>query len=44
MYMVDCYGPMNGASAMAANGILRYSLGAIFPLFTTQSSYTESPP
>lgn len=31
------YGPMNGASAMAANGIFRYTLGAIFPLFTVQS-------
>ena len=27
---------MNGASAMAANGLLRYSMGAIFPLFTVQ--------
>ncbi|KAK3214711.1 hypothetical protein GRF29_19g1016949 [Pseudopithomyces chartarum] len=36
MYMVDVYGPMNGASAMAANGIFRYTLGAIFPLFTVQ--------
>ena len=37
LYMVDCYGPMNGASAVAANGILRYTLGAVFPLFTVQS-------
>ncbi|KAL5413800.1 hypothetical protein PMIN06_009394 [Paraphaeosphaeria minitans] len=36
MYMVDCYGPLNGASAMAANGIFRYTLGAVFPLFTIQ--------
>jgi hypothetical protein len=28
---------MNGASAMAANGIARYTLGAVFPLFTVQS-------
>lgn len=28
---------MNGASAIAANGILRYTLGAVFPLFTVQS-------
>jgi hypothetical protein len=34
---------MNGASAMAANGIARYILGAVFPLFTVQSrcSYAE---
>ncbi|KAF2110798.1 major facilitator superfamily domain-containing protein [Lophiotrema nucula] len=36
LYMVDVYGPQNGASAMAANGIFRYTLGAIFPLFTVQ--------
>jgi hypothetical protein len=28
---------MNGASAIAANGIVRYILGAVFPLFTVQS-------
>ena len=27
---------MNGASAMAANGLARYSMGAVFPLFTFQ--------
>jgi len=27
---------MNGASAVAANGIARYGMGAIFPLFTFQ--------
>lgn len=37
MYLVDTYGPTNGASAMAANGLLRYTCGAIFPLFTVQS-------
>jgi hypothetical protein len=36
LYMIDVYGPRNGASALAANGILRYVLGAIFPLFTVQ--------
>ncbi|KAF1972765.1 MFS general substrate transporter [Bimuria novae-zelandiae CBS 107.79] len=36
IYMVDCYGPMNGASALAANGIFRYTLGSVFPLFTIQ--------
>ncbi|PVI08712.1 MFS general substrate transporter [Periconia macrospinosa] len=36
LYIVDVYGPLNGASAIAANGILRYTLGAVFPLFTIQ--------
>ncbi|KAF2832692.1 MFS multidrug transporter-like protein [Ophiobolus disseminans] len=36
LYLVDVYGPQNGASAMAANGVLRYSFGAVFPLFTVQ--------
>ncbi|KAK6209802.1 MFS polyamine transporter [Colletotrichum tabaci] len=35
-YMVDFYGPKSAASALAANGILRYMLGAVFPLFTIQ--------
>jgi hypothetical protein len=37
LYMVDAYGPLNGASAIAANGIFRYTLGSVFPLFTVQS-------
>ncbi|KAF2742373.1 MFS general substrate transporter [Sporormia fimetaria CBS 119925] len=36
LYIVDVYGPLNGASAMAGNGILRYTLGGVFPLFTIQ--------
>ena len=36
MYQLDSYGPMMGASAMAANGILRYTFGAVFPLFSRQ--------
>ncbi|TKW53541.1 Polyamine transporter 4 [Colletotrichum tanaceti] len=36
MYTVDFYGPKSAASAVAANGILRYILGAVFPLFTVQ--------
>ena len=36
MYQLDSYGPMMGASAMAANGILRYLAGAVFPLFSRQ--------
>jgi MFS family permease len=34
LYMVDTYMAVNGASAMAANGLLRYIFGAVFPLFT----------
>jgi hypothetical protein len=34
--MLDVYGPMSGASAMAANGLVRYIMGASFPLFTVQ--------
>lgn len=36
LYLADVYGPLNGASALAANGLLRYMLGAAFPLFTVQ--------
>lgn len=38
MYLIDIYGPLNGASAMAANGLMRYAMGAAFPLFTFQVS------
>ena len=41
MYLSDAYGPLNGASALAANGLVRYSLGAAFPLFTVQSEYYD---
>lgn len=33
---MDVYHSLNGASAMAANGLLRYIFGAVFPLFTLQ--------
>jgi hypothetical protein len=36
LYLVDTYGPLGGASALAANGLVRYCLGACFPLFTFQ--------
>ncbi|KAL1792503.1 hypothetical protein ACET3X_009010 [Alternaria dauci] len=36
LYLSDVYGSMNGASAIAANGIVRYILGGVFPLFTVQ--------
>lgn len=37
LYLIDVYGPLNGASALAANGLVRYVAGAAFPLFTVQS-------
>ncbi len=37
LYLVDVYGPLSGASALAANGLMRYSFGAASPLFTVQS-------
>ena len=40
LYLIDTYGPLNGASALAANGIVRYISGAAFPLFTVQSKYS----
>jgi MFS family permease len=36
LYLIDTYGSLSGASAAAANGILRYVAGAVFPLFTIQ--------
>lgn len=33
-YLIDTYGVSTGASAVAANGVLRYLLGSVFPLFT----------
>lgn len=43
LYLVDVYGPLNGASALAANGLVRYISGAAFPLFTVQSESNHSP-
>ena len=36
LYTVDVYGAKYGGSAMAANSLLRYTVGAAFPLFTVQ--------
>ena len=36
LYLIDTYGPLYGASAIGANGLLRYILGAASPLYTTQ--------
>lgn len=35
-YLTDTYGPLGGASAMSANSLARYGLGAAFPLFSVQ--------
>lgn len=35
-YLTDTYGPLYGASAMSANSLARYGLGAAFPLFSVQ--------
>lgn len=35
-FLLDTYGAMYGASAVAANGMLRYAFGAAFPMFTIQ--------
>lgn len=37
LYLIDVYGPLNGASALGANALVRYVAGAAFPLFTVQS-------
>ena len=36
LYIADCYGAKYGASAWSANTMLRYIIGAAFPLFTIQ--------
>ena len=36
LYLIDMYKSIAGASAAAANGLLRYMCGAVFPLFTVQ--------
>jgi MFS family permease len=36
LYLIDTYQSVAGASAAAANGLLRYVCGAVFPLFTVQ--------
>ncbi|KAH8806094.1 MFS transporter [Xylogone sp. PMI_703] len=36
LYLIDVYGAKAGASAAAANGLMRYVLAGVFPLFITQ--------
>lgn len=43
LYLIDTYGPLAGASAAAGNGLLRYTAGAVFPLFTVQMYATSIP-
>ncbi|KAK3985092.1 polyamine transporter 4 [Cladorrhinum sp. PSN332] len=35
-YIVETYGTANSASAVASNGVVRFTLGAVFPLFILQ--------
>lgn len=37
LYLTNVYGPQYGASALAANGLLRYLIGGSFPLFIVTS-------
>lgn len=37
LYLTDVHGAKHGASALAANGLLRYLIGGSFPLFTEPS-------
>jgi hypothetical protein len=39
LYLTNVYGAKFGASALAANGLLRYLVGGSFPLFTLQSMF-----
>ncbi|KAK1146888.1 hypothetical protein N8T08_002214 [Aspergillus melleus] len=41
LYLTNVYGARFGASALAANGLLRYLVGGSFPLFTIPSGYTR---
>lgn len=36
LYLLEVYGPLYGASAVGANNLLRYILGAVSPLYTRQ--------
>ncbi|KAF4979802.1 hypothetical protein FZEAL_4062 [Fusarium zealandicum] len=40
-YLTAAYGPEDLASAFAANGIVRYTLGAVFPMFIIQCSISS---
>jgi hypothetical protein len=38
LYLTNVYGAKYAASALAANGLLRYIVGGSFPLFTIPST------
>jgi len=40
LYLIDTYGPLLGASAAGANGLLRYLAGSASPLYTEQMYHT----
>lgn len=44
LYLTNVYGAKFGASALAANGLLRYLVGGSFPLFTIPSESTRQLP
>lgn len=44
LYLTNVYGAKFGASALAANGLLRYLVGGSFPLFTLPSMFPSRTP
>ena len=44
MYIMNTYGPLYGASAIAANRFLSFLFGVAFPLFTIQSESSLKSP
>jgi hypothetical protein len=44
LYLLDVYGALMGASAVAATSLLRYVLAAAFPLFINPSKLTYLTP
>lgn len=44
LYLTNVYGARYGASALAANGVLRYMLGGSFPLFALSSALHPANP
>lgn len=43
MYIMNTYGPLYGASAIAANRFLSFLFGVAFPLFIIQSEFLLNP-
>lgn len=42
MYIMNTYGPLYGASAIAANRFLSYLFAVAFPLFAIQSKFHQT--